>query len=114
MVVGNRVDDGVVILSGFGRLLNDPRHFDASRDVRGWLDEGHRAFVFELGGLRDLGSSGLALMTTLTRLIRQNDGDAVLARPSPDVARYLDEMKMDAYWEVFDSVDEAKSYLRSR
>ena len=30
----------VVVLSNFGRLLNDPRHFDAGGDVREELDKG--------------------------------------------------------------------------
>src|SRR5207245_1412100 len=107
MPVNARVDDGVVVLSNFGRLMNDPRHFDASRDVREWLDQGRRAFVLELGGLRDIGSSGLGLLTTLTRLIRRHGGDAVLARPTADVQTFLDEMRMDAYWEIFATVDEA-------
>ena len=47
-----------MVLSNFGRLLNDPRHFDASRDVREELEQGHRAFVLDLDGLRDLGSVG--------------------------------------------------------
>src|SRR5262245_19751251 len=106
MAVNVRVDAGVVVLSNFGRLMNDPRHFDAGRDVRDLLDQGHRAFVLELSGLRDLGSSGLGLLTTLTRLIRQHGGDAVLANPAPGVARYLDGMQMDAYWETFDTAAE--------
>jgi anti-anti-sigma regulatory factor len=112
MALNARVDGGVVILSNFGRLMNDPRHFDASRDVRALLDEGHRSFAMELTGFREIGPGGLGLLTTLTRLIRQHGGDAVLVRPSPAVARFLDEMRMDAYWESFPTTDEAKTYFR--
>jgi anti-sigma B factor antagonist len=111
MAVDARLDGGVVVLSNFGRLMNDPRHFDAARDVREWLDEGHSAFVFELTGLSDLGPTGLGLLTTLTRLIRNQGGEAVLARARPGVLKYLDEMRMDAYWEILDSVPEAKAFL---
>lgn len=111
MAVNVRVDGGVVVLSNFGRLMNDPRHFDAGRDVRALLDQGHRAFVLELGGLRDIGPSGLGLLTTLTRLIRQSGGEAVLARPAPPVEAFLDEMRMDAYWEIFSTTEEATAYL---
>lgn len=111
MTVNARVDGGVVVLSNFGRLMNDPRHVDASRDVRELLDEGHRHFVLELGGLREIGPGGLGLLTTLTRLIRRHDGDAVLARPSREVEKFLDEMRMDAYWEIFGSLDEARQFL---
>jgi anti-sigma B factor antagonist len=111
MAINARIDDRVVVLSGFGRLMNDPKHFDASQTVRALLDEGHRAFVFDLTGLPDLGSSALGLLTTLTRLIRHYDGDAVVAHASHRVGVTLDEMRMDAYWETFDTVEEAKVFL---
>lgn len=102
----------VVVLSNFGRLLNDPRHFDASRDVRAVLDQGHREFVLDLVGLRDLGSAGLGLLTTLTRLIRQYDGgDTVLADLGPATEKFLDEMRMDSYWEMFPDVEAAVAYF---
>jgi anti-anti-sigma regulatory factor len=111
MPLNIRFDDDVVILSNFARLLNDPRHFDASRDVREVLEEGYRWFVIELGGLRDVGSTGLGLLTTLTRLIRSYDGDAVLAHLTPGAEAFLDEMRMDGYWEFFKNVAEAKAYF---
>ena len=111
MPINIRFEGDVVVLSNFGRLLNDPRHFDASRDVRAELDQGRRKFVFDLVGLRDVGSAGLGLLMTLTRLIRQYDGDAVLAELGPDTEKFLDEMRMDSYWEMFKDVEEAKSYF---
>jgi anti-sigma B factor antagonist len=111
MPINVRIDGDVVVLSNFGRLLNDPRHFDAGRDVRGLLDEGHRRFVLDLSTLREAGDVALGLLTTLTRLIRQNGGEAVLANISRGTRHYLDEMRMDAYWEMFDDIEEAKTYL---
>ena len=99
--------DGVVVLSGFGRLMNDPRHFDASRDVHELVDQGYRRFVAELRGVGTLGPSGIGLLMTLTRLVRQHDGDLVLAGVSRAMERRLDELRMDSYWEAFDDVDSA-------
>ena len=48
---------------------------------------------------------------TITRLIRQHEGDAVLANLRPETAKLLDEMRMDSYWEMFKDVEEAKSYF---
>ena len=105
-------EGSVAVLSNFGRLLNDPRHFDASRDVREELERGHREFVLDLKGLRDIGSSGLGLLMTLTRLIRRYDGDSVVANLGPEAAKLLDEMRMDGYWEIFKDIDEAVAYFR--
>ncbi len=114
MPVNARFEGDVVILSNFGRLLNDPRHFDTSREVRALLDAGHRTFIFDLVGLRDLGSAGLGLLMTLTRLIRQYDGDAVLADLGPLAEKTLEDMRMDSVWDVFPDIDSARTFLASR
>lgn len=112
MPINVRYENELVILSNFGPLMNDPRHVDASKDVREELDEGRRKFVMDLGGVRDLGSAGLGLLMTLTRLIRRFDGDAVLVNLSVDSEKLLDEMRMDTYWEIFPNVVEAKQFYQ--
>jgi anti-sigma B factor antagonist len=107
MVVHTRFVDDVAVLSNFAGLLNDPRHFDASRDVDEMLDEGYRKFVFELAGMHALGHSALGLLVTLTRQIRQAGGEAVLARLSKDTRQTLADMQLEEHWDVFPNVDEA-------
>ena len=82
-VVNARLDGDVAVLSNFGGLLNDPRHFDAGRDVGELLDQGCRKFVFEMANIREMGTTALGLLVTLTRKIRRAGGEAVLARPGP-------------------------------
>jgi anti-sigma B factor antagonist len=112
MPIQTRIDGDLVVLSNLGRLMDDPRHFDAARDVQALLDEGHRAFVIELGHVRELGTSALGLLVTLTRLVRRHDGEVVLARLTPELDDWLDSMKLDDYWDRYDSVDEAAEALR--
>ena len=107
MPVNIRFEKTVAVLSNFGRLLNDPRYVDAARDVRLLLDEGHRHFVLDLASVHEVGDTVLALLTTLTRTIRQAGGEAVLANVGKGTGRFLEAMRMDDYWDVFDSVAEA-------
>ena len=109
MPVNIRVVGDVVVLSSFGRLMNDPRHFDASRDVEELLDQGVSAFVIELREVGTLGPAGLGLLTTLTRAVRRDGGELVLASVRPALAAHLEEMRMDTFWDVFPSVDAAKA-----
>lgn len=111
MAVNIRVENDVVILSNFGRLMNDPKHFDASRDVGAMLDDGYRNFILELKGVNEMGDSGMGLLITLTRLIRKRSGDVVLVSPSRSMQRILMEMQLDEYWDVFDKTDEATEYF---
>lgn len=114
MPVNARVADDVVVLSNFARLMNDPRHFDASRDVEDFLDQGHRKFVLELRDVGQMGPSGIGLLVTLTRLVRKHDGEVVLASPRPAMEKVLEELRLDTFWDVFESVREALEALSRR
>ena len=114
MAIQVRFAGKVAVLSGVARLMNDPRHFDASRDVGGLLEQSYLRFVLDLGNVRETGPTVLGLLTTLTRKIRQSDGEAVLANVSPPMEKFLDEMRMDAYWDVFDDVESAVEFMAKR
>jgi anti-sigma B factor antagonist len=107
MPIHIRVEGDVVVLSNFGRLMDDPRHFDAPRDVKEMLDQGFKRFVIELRGVGDMGSSGLGLLMTITRTIRQHGGEVVLAAPSRGMRNVLEEMQMEEFWDVYPNVEEA-------
>ena len=111
MAIQIRADGDLVVLSSFGRLMDDPRHFDASRDVEEMLDQGFRKFVLELRGVGTMGASGFGLLMTITRLIRKRGGEVVLTNPSRGMETLIEEMRMDDYWEVCAGIGEAKEYL---
>ncbi len=111
MILHATVDGDVVILSNFGGLLNDPRHFDAGKDVRQFLDQGHRKFILEMTNIRDLGDTALGLLLTLTRQIRQAKGEMIIAKPGKGVLSFLNEMQMEDYWSIADTVEEACKML---
>ena len=115
MPLNIRFDGDVVVLSNFARLMNDPRYVDASRDLGDLLDQGSRHFVIDLTGVRETGASFLGLLMTLTRRIRQQSGEAVLAHPSREMEAFLlDEMQMEEYWDILPSVQEAVDFYRDR
>ena len=110
MALNIRVDGDVTILSNFGRIMNDPRHVDAPIAVQDRLDEGDRNFVMEMNNVSETGAAFLGLLMTITRVIRKRRGDVVLAHPSPAVRRLVDDMRMDDFWDVSDTVEEAKAF----
>ena len=114
MPLNIRVDGDIVIMSSFGRLMNDPRYVDASRDADELIDQGLKKFILDLGGVKEKGSSFFALLLTITRRIRQQGGEAVIAHAAPDVERVLLDMRLDDYWDIFKSVDEAIQFFASR
>lgn len=112
MAVHVRIDGDVAILSNFGPLMNDPRHFDVGRDVDVLLDEGLRSFVLELSGFREMGPTAVGLLVTITRRIRQAGGEVVLARVARATSAYLEMMRLEEYWDTFPSVADAAGSFR--
>jgi anti-anti-sigma factor len=111
MPVSIRVDGDVVILSNFGKLMNDPRYVDASRDVREMLEQGFTKFILDLGGVREVGSSFLGLLITMTRQIRQHRGEVALAHLSQNMESFIDMMRLDDHWDIFPTVEEARGFF---
>jgi anti-sigma B factor antagonist len=113
MPLNVRFDGDVVVLSNFARLMNDPRYVDAARDLDDLLDQGARMFVIDLTGVRETGASFLGLLMTLTRRIRQERAEAVLANPRREMTAFLiEEMQMEEYWDIFASIEEAVEFYR--
>ena len=111
MALNVRLDGDIAILSNFARLMNDPAYVDAARDVRELLDQGIRNFILELAGVRETGDSFLGVLMTITREIRRAGGEAVIAHPSRDVEAHLEMMKLDDYWDTFDTVALAADFF---
>jgi anti-anti-sigma regulatory factor len=111
MPLNVQVDGDIVVLSNFARLMNDPKYVDASRDTRDMLEQGFRKFILDLGGVREPGSGFLGLLLTMTRQIRQQGGEAALAHLSQETEYFINEMRIDDYWDIFGSVAEAHRFL---
>lgn len=111
MALHIRIDGDLVVLSNLARLMNDPRHFDASRDVRELVGQGYRKYVLELRGLPELGDSALGLVMTISRDIRKEGGEIVLAGLTGGMESYLETMQLEEYWETFQSVADAKRFF---
>jgi anti-anti-sigma factor len=114
MPLNIRVDDDIAIMSNFERLMGDPRYVDAPRDATALLDQGFKKFILDLGGVRETGSGFLALLLTITRRIRQDGGEAVIAHAAPSVEKVLYDMRLDDYWDIFKDVEEASEFFAAK
>ena len=111
MPIHVRFEGEIVVLSNVGRMMNDPRYFDAGQEVRDLLAEGSRSFIIDFRGVGEPGAPLLGILMTITRAIRKEKGEVVLAGLRQDMLKYLDEMRMEDFWEVFRSVGEAKGHF---
>ncbi len=114
MLIQVRFEGEVAILSNIGRAMNNPRYVDAASEVADLLDSGTRGFVIEMRGAGEVGPPLLGLLMTLTRQIRREGGEVVLAGLGRGTVEYLSEMRMDDVWDVYRSVQEAQGHFKSR
>ncbi|MGP0069291.1 MAG: STAS domain-containing protein [Isosphaeraceae bacterium] len=113
MPVNIRVDGDVVVVSNFGRLMNDPRYVDASEDIGDLLDQGFRHFILDLSAVRETGATFLGVLMTITRRIRRDGGEAVLANLTRQMEAFLlKEMQMEEFWDVFPTIADAIAFFR--
>jgi anti-anti-sigma regulatory factor len=107
MPLNVQIENDIVVLSNFGATMNDPRYIDAGHDIQNLLEQNHKKFVLDLGGIRETGSSFLGLLMTITRRIQRRGGEVVFAHLSRQTEEFLDTMQMEGYWDVFLTVKEA-------
>jgi anti-anti-sigma factor len=112
MPINILIEGDFVVLSNFNRLMNDPRYVDAGRDIQDLLEQGHKKFVLDLGGVQETGSSFLGLLMTITRRIQRRGGEVALAHLSRQVEELLETMQMEDFWDVFPRVQDAIESLR--
>ena len=73
--------------------------------VLGVIKEARRPLVIDLSGTEGMDSSGLG---TLVKLSDQGSRRVLLVRPNSCVKRHLAITRLDTFFEVYDSLDEAK------
>ncbi len=114
MPIHIRIDGDVAILTEFGQAMNDPRYTDAAREVADLIDQGYRQYIVELRGVAETGPPLLGVLMTLTRQIRRRGGEVVLANLSGGMEKFLEEMQMEEYWDLFRNIPEALKTLAPR
>jgi anti-anti-sigma factor len=69
------------------------------------LDQGGRNFRIDLSQMAYADSSGLALLLSLHKKIRQRGGEMRLASPNPDVRQLLALTKLDTLFVIDEAAD---------
>jgi anti-sigma B factor antagonist len=70
--------------------------------------------IFDLSGLSFLSSAGMGTLVTAVRRAREGGGDAVLCRPSPEVAGPLRMTLLPRFAPVAATLEDALCRLRPR
>ncbi|MDH5548626.1 MAG: STAS domain-containing protein [Gemmatimonadota bacterium] len=97
---------GVVVVGVDGQLIVGNRH-DLKKKVLDALDAGDRGFVIDFTATGYIDSSGLGVLVSLAKKIRELGGDLRLAGLNRDLRTLFELTKLDALFTIMDSAEEA-------
>ncbi|KPK02205.1 MAG: hypothetical protein AMS20_12390 [Gemmatimonas sp. SG8_28] len=97
---------GVVILGVDGQLIVGNRH-DLKQKILDAVEAGERKFVIDFTQTGYIDSSGLGVLVSLAKKVREAGGDLRLAGLNDDLRTLFELTKLDTLFTLVDSVGEA-------
>ena len=97
---------GVVIVGVDGQLIVGNRH-DLKKKVLDAVDDGDRKFVIDFAATGYIDSSGLGVLVSLAKKVREAGGDLQLAGLNDDLRTLFELTKLDTLFTIVDTVEEA-------
>ena len=103
-----RKDDekGVVVLGVDGQLIVGNRH-ELKQKILDALESGDRKFLIDFSDTGYIDSSGLGVLVSLSKKIREVNGELRLAGLNEDLHTLFELTKLDALFAISESPDEA-------
>lgn len=101
-----RKDRGVVVIGVDGQLIVGNRHELKAR-VTDALEDGDRKFLIDFSKTGYIDSSGLGVLVSLSKRIREQGGDLKLAGLNDDLRSLFELTKLDTLFAVVDSPEDA-------
>jgi anti-sigma B factor antagonist len=97
---------GVVVLGVDGQLIVGNRH-ELKQKVLDALEAGERKFLVDFSDTGYIDSSGLGVLVSLSKKIREIDGQLRLAGLNDDLHTLFELTKLDTLFAIDDTTDQA-------
>jgi anti-sigma B factor antagonist len=97
---------GVVIVGVDGQLIVGNRH-DLKQKILDAMEAGDHKFVIDFAQTGYIDSSGLGVLVSLAKKVREQGGDLRLAGLNDDLRTLFELTKLDTLFTLVDSVEEA-------
>ncbi|MEE8169143.1 MAG: STAS domain-containing protein [Phycisphaerae bacterium] len=75
------------------------------------LDGGASRIVLDMSGVAYVNSGGLGALVQITAKVNARQGRLLLAGPSPFVQGVLESTRLDRFFDIYPSVDEARKQI---
>ncbi len=111
-MVDTEKQGNVVILKVSGRLeINQA--LELEEVINTHINNGSKYFVFDLGDVHYLSSSGIRVFIATLRQLKDLSGRLILSNLSPNVIKTLKIVELDGLFEIINGVDDAVKVLTS-
>ena len=97
---------GVVIIGVDGQLIVGNRH-ELKKQVLDAVEAGDTKFVIDFTATGYIDSSGLGVLVSLAKKVREAGGDLRLAGLNDDLRTLFELTKLDTLFSIVDSIEEA-------
>jgi len=111
-MVSYSMNDGVFILQLAGEI-NINSLTETRNKVDSYRLEQYDKIIINLEKVSFFDSSGLGYLVVLIKQVKMNQGNIVFCSPNNLVKRLLSTIRIDKYVNIYDTQDEALSFLRS-
>ena len=96
-----------VVLAPKGKMMGGPDTVEFHEAIKGYIDQGKKNFVVDLGNVDWMNSPGLGVLITAYTSVRNAGGDLVIARPTKKVKSLIVITQLERVFKNFDEVDDA-------
>ena len=102
----------VIVLRISGRLeINQA--LELEEVINGHINNGGKFFIFDLGDVHYLSSSGIRVFIATLRQLKDSSGRLILANLSPNVIKTLKIVELDGLFEIMNNVEDAAKVMSS-
>lgn len=107
MKLKSRTQDGVFILEVRGKVMGGPDASAFQDAVKNAIAEGHKKFIFDLGGVDWMNSSGLGILIGGLTTIKNAGGELRLAHVTEKIQSLFMITKLVTIFKSYETVQEA-------
>lgn len=97
---------GAIVVGVDGQLIVGNRH-ELKQKVLDALEKGEKKIVVDFSNTGYIDSSGLGVLVSLAKKLREEGGELLLAGLNPDLRTLFELTKLDTLFNITDSADEA-------
>lgn len=101
----------IVSVAMSGNIMGGPDFEAFHGEVKSYLEQGDRRFLFDFGGVKWINSTGVGIMVSVYLSIKNAEGRMVVCRPNERVRGTYFISQVSTLFETFDTLEEGRAAL---